>query len=103
MLVSSVQHVNVHIVDAVNSNSRQKQNYFSKSSAYLGMQGLAFHLHEEARENLSVSCRVNHDNYLELLSLRAKDLPQVKLKIDFPVSSFGHGKGLGSVLTFKTK
>ena len=67
------------------------------------MQGLAFRGHEEARENLSASCRVNRDNYLELLSLRAKDLPQVKLKIDFPVSSFGHGKGLGSVLTFKTK
>ena len=67
------------------------------------MQGLAFRGHEEARENLSLSCRVIRDNYLELLSLRAKDLPQVKLKIDSLVSSFDHGKGLGSVLTFKTK
>ena len=68
------------------------------------MQGLAFFRgHEEARENLSASCRVNCDNYLELLSLRAKDLPQVKLKIDSPVSSFDHGKGLASLLTFKTK
>ena len=40
------------------------------------MQGLAFRGHEEARENLSASCRVIRDNYLELLSLRAKDLPQ---------------------------
>ena len=49
------------------------------------MQGLAFRGHEEA-ENLSPNCGVNRDNY------RAKDLPQVKLKIDSPVSSFGHGK-----------
>ena len=68
------------------------------------MLGLAlFRGREEARENLSASCCVNCDNYFELLSLRAKDLPQVKLKIDSPVSSFDHGKGLGSVLTFKTK
>ena len=50
---------------------------------------------EEARENLSASCCVNRDNYFELLSLRAKDLPQVKLKIDSPVSTFRHGKGYG--------
>ena len=68
------------------------------------MLGLAlFRGREEARENLSASCCVNCDNYFELLSLRAKDLPQVKLKIDFLVSSFGYGKDLGSVLTFKTK
>ena len=67
------------------------------------MQEQAFCGHEEARENLSTSCSVNCDNYLELLSLRAKNLPEVKLKINSLVSSFGHGKGLGSVLTFKTK
>ena len=100
VLVSSVQPANVHIVDAVNRNSRQKQN---NSPSHQPIWACRFHGHEEARENLSVSCHVNCDNYLELLSLRAKDLPQVKLKIVFPVSSFGHGKGLGSVLTFKTK
>ena len=33
------------------------------------MQGLAFRGHEEAGENLSASCRVIRDNYLELLAL----------------------------------
>ena len=39
------------------------------------MQGLAFRGHEEARENLSASCRVIRDNYLELLALILRWVP----------------------------
>ena len=50
----SVQRVNFYVVIAENNNSRPKQN--NSSPNHLGMQGLAFRGHEEAKENLLASC-----------------------------------------------
>ena len=58
---------------------------------YLSLQGLAFRGHEEPRKDMSSSCDTNRGNFIELLSLRAKDNPIVKMKIDAPVKTFGGG------------
>ena len=87
---SVASQISTHHADQVEGFRKYARVLF-QNIAFLGMQGLAFRGHMEPRENLSESCSVNRGNFLELLSLRAKDLPEVKLKIDSPVSDFGFG------------
>ena len=63
--------------------------------AFLSLQGLAMRGNEEPRQNMSSSSSINRGNFIELLSLRAKDIPVVKMKIETPVKNFGGGSGYG--------
>ena len=87
---SIASQISTHHADQV-EGFRMYARVLFQNIAFLGMQGLAFRGHEEPRENLSESSSINRGNFLELLSLRAKDLPEVKMKIDSPVSDFGFG------------
>ena len=65
--------------------------------AFLSLQGL---VKKEPKQNMSSSSEVNRGNFIgiELLSLRAKDVPVVKMKIETPVNNFGGGgSGYGAV------
>ena len=65
--------------------------------AFLSLQGL---VKKEPKQNMSSSSEVNRGNFIgiKLLSLRAKDVPVVKMKIETPVNNFGGGgSGYGAV------
>ena len=85
---ASVQRVNIHMMQNITTVVQSK---IILQIISLGMQGLAFCGHKEAGENLSVSCGGN------LGAPVIESLAQAKLKIDSPVSSFGHGKGHPSI------
>ena len=67
--------------------------------AFLSLQGLVM-VKKEPKQNMSSSSEVNRGNFIgiKLLSLRAKDVPVVKMKIETPVNNFGGGgSGYGAV------